>query len=335
MGTLVPSSFKPAWWLPGPHGQTLWPVLTRRIATPRRHEILPTPDGDILELDWCGEGRPLVIILHGLTGSADSHYVKGLQWALHRVGLRSVALNFRGCGRELNRTARCYHSGEIEDLEFVYAQIRRREPQTPVAAVGYSLGGNVLLKWLGERQGALDLFAACAVSVPLLLAKCADAMDRGFTRIYRDHLLTALKQYIRAKIAYLEQLGAREEAIKLKNLGDLETIRSFWEYDDCVIARLYSFRDVHDYYARCSSRPFLRHITVPTLLIQARDDPFMSPDVIPPPEETSAWMELEITARGGHVGFIQGMFPGQADYWLEHRIPEFLQSRLARQQSRT
>lgn len=333
MGSLIPSSFRPAWWLRSPHGQTLWPVLTRRIAAPpRRHQLLPTPDGDVLELDWCGENGPLVIVLHGLTGNANSHYVKGLQWALLGLGFRSVVLNFRGC-LQPNRTARCYHSGETGDLDFLYRWLRQLEPKTPLAAVGYSLGGNVLLKWLGER-GKLDLFAACAVSVPLLLAECATAMDRGFARIYRNHLLAELKRYLKRKIAHLESFGTDEEAAKLKDIGDLSRVCSFWEYDDRVIAKLYAFRDVHDYYARCSSRPYLQNIQVPTLLIQARDDPFMTPEVIPSAEETSAWVELEITARGGHVGFVQGNLPGRADYWLEHRIPEFLQSRLPRRQSR-
>ena len=333
MGTLVGSRFKPAWWLTNPHLQTLWPTLFRRIpAPPCRFEIVSTSDEDILELDWCGEQGPVVILLHGLTGSFRSQYIRGMQWAILKRGWRSVVLNFRGCGRQPNRSARCYHSGETGDLDFLYRRIRQQEPDTPLAAVGYSLGGNVLLKWLGEEAGRTGLFAACAVSVPLELAKCADRMDRGLSRLYRERLLWELKHYMAGKILHLEKLDMFEEAAKLRSLGDLNDIHSFWEYDDRVIARLYPFRDVSDYYGRCSSRAFLPNIQVPTLLIQARDDPFMTPDVIPPPEETSSQMLLEITDHGGHVGFIEAGKWHQPVYWLEQRIPEFLASRYQEKQ---
>ena len=330
MGTLIQSDFRPPKWLSNPHLQTLWPTLTRRIdPPPRTCEVVTTPDGDFLELDWCGHQGPLVLILHGLAGSSRSHYVLGLQWALLRQGWRSVAMNFRGCGRQLNRTAKCYHSGETGDLDFIYHHIRRRSPRTPLAAVGYSLGGNVLLKWLGERGNNTDLFAACAVSVPFVLSRCADAMERGFAKVYRHRLLSELKEYLKAKIRHLERLGQAAEAEKLRALGDLRKVRSFWEYDDRVIARLYPFRDVHDYYRRCSSRRFLAHIRIPTLVIQSRDDPFMYPDVIPPPEETAPEVQMEITSRGGHVGFIAATSEGGIDYWLEHRIPLFLRQQLS------
>lgn len=330
MATTIQTRFQPAWWLKNRHGQTLWPTLTRRLAPPPyRQQWLATPDGDILELTWCGHQGPVVILLHGLCGSYRSHYIQGLQWTFLECGWRSVCLNFRGCGSRLNRTARCYHSGETGDLDFVFQKLREWQPHTPIAAAGFSLGGNLLLKWLGERAGQLDLFAACAVSVPLQLDRCADTMDLGFARIYRNRLLGELKHYVTAKIQYLEQIGASSEAQTLKALGDLSGIRSFWEYDDRVIAGLYPFQDVTDYYHRCSSRQFLKAITVPTLLIQSRDDPFMSSDVIPSDSECSARVFLEITDHGGHVGFIQGPSPIRPNYWLEQRIPEFFRSQLA------
>ncbi len=331
MGIILQTSFKPAWWLNHPHLQTLWPTFTRRLpAPPRRIQILETPDGDFLELAWCGEGHgPLVLLLHGLAGSFDSHYIKGQQWALLKKGWRSVAMNFRGCGEKPNLTARCYHSGETGDVDYVFRHLQQLEPITPMAAVGFSLGGNVLLKWLGEQQGKLDLFAACAVSVPLQLHLCAETMDQGFSRIYRNRLIGELKHYVTQKIHYLEKNGRPEEAQKLKSLGNLSSIRSFWEYDDRVIAGLYPFEDVHDYYEQCSSQRFLGSIQVPTLLIQAIDDPFMTPDVIPAPEKTSPSLMMEITPSGGHVGFIQGNVPGKGEYWLEQRIPNFLSSQYA------
>lgn len=320
------SSFKPAWWLFNTHLQTLWPALCRRPPHPRRiRERLTTADGDFVDLDWCGNASaPIVILLHGLSGSSRSKYIEGMQEALAKCGLRSVALNFRGCSGRLNHTARCYHSGDTEDLDYLYRRLKQREPGTPLAAVGFSLGGNVLLKWLGEQNGVLDLFAAAAVSVPLQLNLCADRMDRGFSRLYRNHLLRDLKRYVGQKCEHLRNLGNFKEAAKLERLGDLSPLRSFWEYDDQVVARLYAFRDVHEYYQKSSSRQYLKSIRTPTLIVQSRDDPFMMPGVIPGASELSPWVHLEITQGGGHVGFVSGRVPGQPDYWLEQRIPEFL-----------
>jgi len=244
-------------------------------------------------------------------------------------GFRSVALNFRGCSGEYNHSARCYHSGETEDIHFLYQTIRLREPDTLLAAVGFSLGGNVLLKWLGEQGNKLSLFAAIAVSVPLVLSACATKLDHGFSKIYRENLLRDLKHHIRAKQGHLEKLGKRQEAGKIEQLGDLSRIKSFWQYDDRVVARLHGFKNVQDYYQRSSSRQFLKSITIPTLLIQALDDPFMTEEVLPDVAELSSTIYLEITQGGGHVGFVAGETPFKPDYWLEQRIPEFLKQHLS------
>lgn len=323
---LIHSTFTPAWWLNNPHLQTIYPTFFRKVApfAKLQRERLTTPDNDFIDLDWCGTGaKPLVMLLHGLSGSARSNYIEGLQRRLFDMGWRSVALNYRGCSGELNNTARCYHSGETTDLNFIYQTIRRREPETPIAAVGFSLGGNMLLKWLGEQR-ELDLFAAVAISVPLLLNLCASKLDNGFSKVYRAYLLYELKRYIHDKKAHLTKLNFTQEAEKIAQLGTLHDVKSFWQYDDRVIARLYEFKDVHDYYQRSSSRQFLQHIQVPTLLIQAIDDPFMTSAVIPEQGELSASVNLEITLAGGHVGFISGDTPGKAEYWLEQRIPEYL-----------
>lgn len=322
------TAFKPAWWLANAHLQTIYPALFRKVAQPPgwRRERLPTPDHDFLDLDWCGTGNgPLVIVLHGLTGCSQSGYIQGLLHRLASRGMRSVVLNFRGCSGESNLLARSYHSGETEDIHFLYQTLRRREPDTPMAAIGFSLGGNVLLKWLGEQGTELSLFAAVAVSVPLVLGFCANKLDRGFSRIYRNRLLRELKGYMASKQCYLERAGRSGEAEKIRQLGDLSGIRSFWQYDDRVVARLHGFADVHDYYRRSSSRQFLKRIAVPTLLIQADDDPFMTPQVLPAQRELSTHVQLEVTRGGGHVGFVTGNVPWRPRYWLEHRIPEFLQ----------
>jgi predicted alpha/beta-fold hydrolase len=193
-----------------------------------------------------------------------------------------------------------------------------------MAVIGFSLGGNVLLKWLGEQGKQVSLFAAVAVSAPLLLNVCATKLDKGFSKLYCANLLRELKHYIFAKQQHLETIGATQEADKLKQLGDLSSIHSFWQYDDRVVAPLHGFANAHDYYQRSSARQFLKTITVPTLLIQALDDPFMTPDVLPRLEELSPTVQLEITPSGGHVGFITGKNPCKPIYWLEQRILGFL-----------
>jgi uncharacterized protein len=321
------TTFKPAWWLSDSHLQTLYPALFRHAPNPPdyRRERLTTPDRDFIDIDYCGSGnQPLIMLIHGLTGSSQSGYIKGLQSVLLKQGFRSAALNFRGCSGQSNNRARSYHSGETEDIHFLYQTLRRLEPETPLAVVGFSLGGNVALKWLGEQGDQLKLFAAVAVSVPLLLDICATKLDTGFAKCYRGNLLRELKIYMRVKLQHLEKIGRSEDAAKVKALGDLSAIDSFWQYDDRVVAKLHGFNDVHDYYRRSSSRQYLKSISVPTLLIQALDDPFMTQDVLPGPDEISPHVHLELSERGGHVGFISGLIPFRPEYWLEQRIPEFL-----------
>jgi predicted alpha/beta-fold hydrolase len=329
----VNTDFKSAWWLKNAHLQTLYPALFRKISAPLlRRERLTTPDGDFIDLDWCGEGdEPLIILLHGLTGSSQSVYIKGLQHVLLANNFRSVTLNFRGCSGEPNNSARCYHSGETGDIDFLYQTLRQREPNTEFAAIGFSLGGNVLLKWLGEQKNSVKLFAAIAVSVPLVLSICSTRLDRGFSRVYRKNLLRELKAYIIDKHRHLEKIGQKRDAEKIKNLGDLSTIKSFLEYDEQVVATLHGFKNAHDLYTRSSSRQFLKMITVPTLIIQALDDPFMTKDVLPTLNELSACVQLEITTTGGHVGFVTGRNPFSPEYWLERRIPEFLRQKIPSQ----
>ena len=324
---LIKTTFKPAWWLSNSHLQTMYQALLRKTPNPPDYyrERLTTPDHDFIDIDYCGTGnQPLIILVHGLTGSSQSAYIKGLQSTLLKQGFRSAALNFRGCSGSSNNSARCYHSGETEDIHFLYQTLRAREPETPIGAAGFSLGGNVLLKWLGEQGDRLELFAAVAVSVPLLLGICATKLDNGFSRFYRVNLLKELKTYMDIKLQHLDSIGQSQEAMKIKELGDLSTISSFWQYDDRVVAKLHNFADVQDYYRRSSSRQYLKSISVPTLLIQAADDPFMTTEVLPEINEMSSQVQLELTQHGGHVGFISGLIPFRPQYWLEQRIPEFL-----------
>ena len=321
------SEFKPAWWLNSCHLQTIYPALFRQVVALQliQRQRLTTPDGDFLDLDWCElPNKPLVILLHGLAGSSNSGYIKGLQRALLDVDFASVAVNFRGCSGELNLRARSYHSGETEDIDFVYQSLRQRFPHRPMMAVGFSLGGNVLLKWLGEQGDKSSLLAAVAVSVPFQLNLCATRLDNGFSKLYRDYLLRELKQYIINKQRHLDKLGLHHEAEKLKQLGDLKKVRSFWQYDHQVVAQLHGFADATDYYQRSSAKQFLSSISIPTLLIQAADDPFMTADVAPNPAQLPSNLQLELCKNGGHVGFVGSKRRFGADYWLDQRIPSFL-----------
>ncbi len=317
-GSIITSRFKPAWWLPGSHAQTLFPFIARRRLEITTHrERLTLPDGDFLDLDWALDApldAPLVLVLHGLEGSLRSHYAAGLLRCLNQAGLRAVLMYFRGCSGEPNRLPRGYHSGETSDLAWVVTQLREREPETPLAAVGFSLGGNVLLKWLGEAGAQADLHAAVAVSVPFSLAIAADRLDRGLSRIYQAYLLHRLRRSLRAKQARMAL------PISLPALGQLDSFRRF---DDAVTAPLHGFAGVDDYYARASSRAFLARIIRPTLILQAQDDPFMTPAALPHLEELAPAVRMELSIQGGHVGFITGRF-GRPEYWLEQRIPTFL-----------
>ncbi|WP_347989383.1 hydrolase [Methylomonas sp. AM2-LC] len=322
--------FKPARWLYNGHLQTLYPALFRQLppVTSYRERWI-TPDQDFIDIDFCGNlTHCLVILLHGLTGSSQSLYIRGMQAALLNQGVSSAALNFRGCSGESNNTSRCYHSGETTDIDFVYMQLRNKYPKLPIAVVGFSLGGNVLLKWLGEKGPKLDLFAAVAVSVPLVLNECANRLDMGFSKFYRNRLLTELKQYLQHKHQHLLNIQQFEEANKIRQLGNLTDIQSFWEYDERVVAPLYGFKNASDYYQKSSSRQYLSYIQVPSLIIQAADDPFMTPAVLPDADELSALVRMEVTVSGGHVGFVSGINPRKPGYWLEQRIPEFLKLQL-------
>ncbi|MDF1552970.1 MAG: hydrolase [Deferrisomatales bacterium] len=328
-GGVFPSAFRPAWWLPGPHLQTCWPALARRV--PRlalTSERLELPDGDVLDLAWTGRPKPastapLVVVLHGLEGSAASPYAAGLLSALAQRGWTGVLMHFRGCGGTPNRLARSYHAGETGDAAWLLEQLAQRHPAAPLAAVGFSLGGNVLLKLLGETGADAPVRAAVAVCPPLPLAACAARLERGLSRIYQRYLVTQLKSSLRTKQAAV----ALHSRLRLPaaGLADLHTLRA---YDEAVTAPLHGFAGAAEYYARCSALPWLRDIAVPVLVVQAADDPFMGPEVLPGSGDLSPWVRSEVSTRGGHVGFISGANPLQPRYWLEERVPVYLAAQL-------
>lgn len=312
------SSFKPAWWLPGPHMQTLWQTLCRReiknIAL--RRERFELEDGDFVDLDWTErKDAPTVLILHGLEGSLNSPYAKGMLSAIEQQGWRGVFMHFRGCSGEMNRHPQSYHSGDTKDLARIVRLLQQREKCESIAAVGFSLGGNVLLKWLGEMGTNSPLRAAVAISVPFELSKTATRIQQGFSRVYQQHFMRSLCRKVRDKFEI------QPAPIKLPVLEELRSLR---EFDDKVTAPLHGFLNAEDYYQKSSSRQYLKKITIPTLLLQAKDDPFMTMDLLPDPHELSPQVKLELTEQGGHVGFVSGTLPWRAEYWLEKRVPEFL-----------
>ncbi|WED43495.1 hydrolase [Legionella cardiaca] len=319
---IINSDFRPAWWLSNSHAQTLFPTLTRRLQAPvNSTERIELPDGDFIDLAWAVNNQesdsPLVIILHGLGGSIESAYVAGFMHALNSCGWRAVLMHFRGASKEPNRLARAYHSGDTGDLNFFLQLLQKREPHTKKAAIGVSLGGNVLLKWLGENGPQKILETAIAVSVPFQLRFVADKISQGFSRIYQGYLLRRLKEVFERK----RQVFSNDLPEPLKNIDKWQC---FWTFDEFVTAPLHGFPNVHAYYREASSRSYLRHIATPTLIIHALDDPFMTPEVVPSEKELSSDIILELSATGGHVGFIAGHVPGMPIYWLDQRIPDFL-----------
>jgi predicted alpha/beta-fold hydrolase len=312
---IINSEFEPPWWLRSGHLQTLWPFLWRprpRIAT--RRERLELPDGDFLDLDFTlNESGPLVLILHGLQGSIRSKYAAGLLQCLSANGYRAVLMHFRGCSGEPNRLPHSYHSGETRDPAFVINWLRARFPGQPLAAIGFSLGGNALLKLLAEQGGNCALSTAIAVSVPFLLNEGSDQFNRGLSRIYRHYLLRSLIRSVMEKHRIIG-LAARI------NLDAIRGCRDFWVFDNEFTARLNGFKDVHDYYQRSSCRQYLHAIKTPALILHAKDDPFMTPRTVPTEHELSAQVVLELSEHGGHVGFVSGNNPFSMRYWLEERI---------------
>lgn len=312
--------FKPAWWLRNSHLQTIWPVLIRkRKLHPAIHlqrERLELPDGDFLDIDWVNKDAqgPIVILLHGFEGSIQSHYAKGMLNAMHLQGWRCVFMHFRGCSGVDNRLQRGYHSGDTGDLAYLVNSLQAQEPQTALAAIGYSLGGNILLKWLGETGGANPLKAAIAISVPFELKKAATRVQTGFSRFYQWYFLHCLLKRLQRKHAKVPAPV---------DLATLNRVHSLREFDEVFTAPVYGFRDAEEYYASASSRQYLRFIQVPTLLLHAKDDPFMTADVVPQNEELSPYVKMELCDKGGHVGFVAGRVPWRPRYWLEERSPVF------------
>ncbi|HAM40465.1 MAG TPA: alpha/beta hydrolase [Candidatus Omnitrophica bacterium] len=320
------TSFRPAWWCRGRHAQTLWGALVHPTPpVPLTRERWETPDGDFLDIDRAeGTARaPALIVLHGLEGSSRSKPVLGLMAAAHRVGWEAVGINFRSCSGEPNRLRRAYHGGDSEELGWVIDRMTAEHPTRAMGCVGVSLGGNVLLKYLGERGAQVPqaVRAASAISTPFDLGIAVRYMERGMSRLYMRHLVSSLKQKTVAKLARYPDL------VDPLRLG---AVRTLAEFDHVVTGPLHGFQDGRTYWHASSSVGRLSAIRRPTLLINAEDDPFFPGEALPREAiARNVHLTAEFPRSGGHAGFISGRWPSRATSWAVERAMRFLRERLA------
>jgi hypothetical protein len=290
-------------------------VRLARPAVAYRRERWELPDGDFIDLDWLDgpQDAPLVVLFHGLEGDSHSVYARYLMAALHQRGWRGVVPHFRGCSGVPNRLPRAYHSGDSAEVGYILNRLR--VGATRIYAAGVSLGGNALLKWLGEQGSAAgEVVRACAaVSAPLDLSAAGAALDRGLSRIYSAHFLRSLKPKALAKLDRFPGLYDRQAVAAALRIE---------QFDSLVTAPLHGYRDAADYWQQSASKPWLQHIQVPTLIINARNDPFMPAAVLPDATQVSAQVTLDFPQQGGHVGFVTGPFPGGFD-WLPQRLLDY------------
>ncbi len=318
MPLIQDSTYRPPSWLPGGHTQTIFPALFRRVAhVTNRADRLELTDGDFIDLEWAGSGSPrLAILSHGLEANTKTEYIQGMAAALLRRGWDVLAWNFRGCSHEPNRLLRMYHSGATEDLHAVISHALVNHPAESIDLIGFSLGGNLTLKYLGERPAELppQIHRAVAFSVPCDLACSSRQLSVPSNKIYMERFLVAMRAKVRAKMRmFPDQL----------DLVGLNRIRTFAQFDDRYTAPIHGFLDAADYWKRNSCRQFLPFITVPTLLVNAANDPFLGPGCYPRDEaQASDCFHLEIPATGGHVGFPTVGNGGES--WAETRAAEFL-----------
>jgi hypothetical protein len=304
-------------WLPGGHAQTIYPVLIRPPKVAFRRERIDTPDGDFIDFDWLeasetGYNAPLVVLFHGLEGNSRSHYALALMAHLRSIGWRGVVPHFRGCSGAPNRRPRAYHSGDYSEVGWMLETIRALVPDAALFAVGVSLGGSALLNWLGreEHRAGSIVAAAAAVSAPLDLTAAGIAIEQGLNRIYSRHFRSTL---VPKAMAMARQFPGTLDAAAIARVDTM------YHFDDVVTAPLHGFSGTDDYWRRASSKPWLKAVAVPTLVLNARNDPFIPASSLPTRAEAGAAITLEQPDDGGHAGFPEQRFPGRLD-WLPQRL---------------
>ena len=304
-------------FLRNPHVQTIWGARCRSIqGSTQTLQRLELPDGDFVDIFWgpsAKEGAPIVVFFHGLEGSKDSPQLVGMRLEMGRRGCQTVVMHHRGCGGVQNRKAAAYHSGFTSDIRYLLRYLRPRSGS--LYAVGISLGGNALLRYLIEDQAQVVLDASIAVSAPIDLAACARHISGGASRLYLGMFLRSLKAKLRARPELYQQAGV-----------DVETaLRSstFEEFDSLVTSVLHGFNDAQDYYTQCSAKPFLSEIRSPVLIVAAQDDPICGPEALPQGVSMSSKVDTLMPQYGGHVGFVSGTIWRQ-NYWLEPAMANWL-----------
>jgi len=317
---LVESTYRSPPWLPGAHLQTIAPAkLLQLPQVGYRRERWETPDGDFIDVDFAAPEpspatAPVLVLFHGLEGSSDSHYARSLMRAAADRGWRGLVVHFRGCSGEPNRLPRAYHSGDSDEGDWILRHAHAHWPLAPLYAVGVSLGGNMLAKWLGERgMEAGFVTAAASVGSPLDLAEGGAALGRGFNKVYTRMFLSTLKRKALGKIARFPGT-ASADAVRAS--------RDLYEFDNAYTAPVHGFRDTDDYWSRASGKPWLAAVAVPHLVLNARNDPFVPASSLPRPQEVSRFVVLEQPAHGGHIGF--GSPRGEPG-WLPQRLLEFFE----------
>ncbi|MGN6668034.1 MAG: YheT family hydrolase [Trinickia sp.] len=323
---LIELLYNPPRWLPTSHAQTIIPALfARRPAVDYRRERWSTPDGDFIELDWLAyppgnaaappPDAPLFVLFHGLEGSSDSHYARVLMASARALGWHGVVPHFRSCSGPLNLAPRFYHLADSAEVDWVLRRLHASHGG-PIVVAGVSLGGNVLLRWLGERGAdAAFVRAAAAISTPIDVHAGGRALSQGFALVYTMSFLKTLKRKALSKLEQYPGLFERDAML---------ACRTMYEFDNVVTAPLHGFRNTEDYWTRATTRPVLPHVVVPTLVLNARNDPFLPSAALPTRAEVSSAIELDQPEAGGHVGFMTGPFPGRMD-WLPQRVFNFLE----------
>lgn len=305
-------------WLPNAHLQTIWPLSIKGKMPRLRRRRWDTPDGDFIDVDSLSPKNPkapLVVLFHGLEGSSGSHYARALMRTVAARGWNGSVVHFRGCSGEPNRLGRAYHSGDADEIDWILRRFASKFPHVPIYAVGVSLGGNALLYWLGTRREAAFkiITKAAAISAPMDLTAAGMQLAQGFNKVYTRHFLGTMRRNAKHKAGMFPGLFDASRATRAKTL---------FEFDDAYTAPVHGFKNVHDYWTRASSKPLLKQIAVPTLVLNAKNDPFMPRSALPRKRDVSPMVTLEQPEQGGHVGFVSGRFPGNLN-WLPDRIVSY------------
>jgi uncharacterized protein len=304
-------------WLPNAHLQTIWPLSIKGKKPSLKRRRWDTPDGDFIDVDSLPKQakQPVVVLFHGLEGSSASHYSRALMRTVAERGWNGSVVHFRGCSGVPNRLGRAYHSGDADEIDWILRRFAAKFSNVPIYVVGVSLGGNALLCWLGtRREAAYKLITkAAAISAPMDLTAAGQHLAQGFNKVYTRHFLSTMRRNAKQKASQFPGLFDADRATRAKTLFD---------FDDAYTAPVHGFKNVHDYWSRASSKPLLAHIAVPTLVLNAKNDPFLPRKALPKKREVSPVVTLEQPEQGGHVGFVSGRFPGNLD-WLPQRIVSY------------